>query len=56
MQFHREGKRSNIDHTVLITASADVSLEFKSVDEYYFRAINILKRIGGRDKLLHNNI
>lgn len=43
MKFHREDKRSTTDHTLLITASADVALEFKSVDEYHLLAINILE-------------
>lgn len=45
MKFHTEGKRSNTDHTLLITASSDVSLEFKSVDEYCLLAINILEKM-----------
>lgn len=45
MQFHREGKSSTTDHTLLITAFVDVSLEFKFVDEYYLLAINSLKRM-----------
>lgn len=45
MKFHREGERSSIDHTVLITVSTDVSLEFKSKDKYCLLAINILERM-----------
>jgi hypothetical protein len=45
MKFHREGKRSSTDHTLLITASADVSLEFKFVDEYHLLAVNMLERM-----------
>lgn len=55
MKFHREGRRLSSDHILLITTSAAITLEFKSVDEYCLLAINILKRIWGKN-LLHNHV
>lgn len=48
MKFHRGAKRSGTDHTLLITASADISLEFKSIDEYHLLAINMPVRMWGK--------